>query len=464
MSARINLNELTDEQKSTIRKHLYIQPKQTNFGANKFTAVEKDPILFYWIDKTTNEIVLPYSFANSLMKRHINSTLNYPASKYNFTGSLRDYQKDIVKQALAQLQEKGTTTLDLFTGSGKTLCSLYLASQLGGLVLVVTNRETIQTGWVTTLKDNFDAVVWVIDSKMKVPEKCNVILTMDGKLEKIPWEIRKMVSVYIIDEMHLMTTSSRVPVLLGVQPKFIIGCSATLERTDGLEVMAFAMLGTHKVELKNNKKFTVYKLNTGIVTELVKNKQGTTDFAALTRALSFDPKRNAIIVDIVLQNKQSKFMILTWNKEHVTFLTNIFKEKGESVDMLAGSKSTYVDSRILIGTMSKISTGFDAQNVAIDWKNICIDTLILTGSTKSHNMHIQSIGRVFRASAPTIIELVDDNRVVKSHWRERKKNYMEMNCEIKEFNLTAAVAEPNVQEMHAARVKALQEKMQVKNI
>ena len=74
-------------------------------------------------------------------------------------------------------------------------------------------------------------------------------------------------------------------------------------------------------------------------------------------------------------------------------------------------------------------------------------------------MHIQSIGRVFRADNPTVIELIDDNRISASHWRERKKNYEDLNCEIKEFTLTGEVAEVNVQEMHASRVKALQEKM-----
>ena len=459
MAARVKLNELSEEQKTLIRKYLCIQPKKTNFAVNKFSDVEKDPVLFYWIDKPNNEIVLPYFFANSLMKRHINSELTYSPGKFNFTGKLRDYQLPAIEEALKQLHTYGTTLLALPTAWGKSLSALYLASKLEGLVLVLTNRETIQTGWATTLKENFDAGVWVVDSKMKIPEKCNVILTMDGKFDKIPYEIRKMVSTYIIDELHLLTTSTRVPVLLGLQPKYIIGCTATLERPDGLEAMAYSMLGNHKVEVKNNKKFTVYKLNTGIETEMVKNKQGTIDFAALTRSLAFDPKRNAIIVDLVVQNKNSKFMILTWNKEHVQFLMNIFKEKGESVDILCGTKSKYIDSRILIGTMSKIAVGFDAANSAVNWQNVCIDTLILTGSTKSHNMHIQSIGRVFRADNPTVIELIDKNRISASHWRERKKNYEELNCEIKEFTLTGEVAEVNVQEMHASRVKALQEKM-----
>ena len=50
-------------------------------------------------------------------------------------------------------------------------------------------------------------------------------------------------------------------------------------------------------------------------------------------------------------------------------------------------------------------------------------------------MHIQSIGRVFRSDNPIIIDIVDEDRISKSHYSKRKKNYNELNCEIIELNL-----------------------------
>jgi len=465
MSVRVKLDSLTDSHKKIIREMLYIQPKKTNFTANKFSAVEKDPILFYWIDKPNGEIVLPYTFANALFKRHINSTIIYPEGSFNFTGKLRESQLAPVREALEQLNTKGTTLLSLPTGFGKSICSTYLGSVImkSGLMMILTNRETIQKGWKETVEQNTDAAVWVVDSKMKIPTTCNVIITMDGKFEKIPWQIRKMVSVLVIDESHLFCTGTRVPVLLGTCPKYVIACTATLERPDGLHVMIENIVGKHRVEVKNNKKFVVYKLNTGIESELVKNKQGTTDFAALTRDLSFNPLRNAYIIDFIEQNKELKFMVLSWSVAHCNLLLQILKERGESVDILAGTKSRYIDSRILIGSVSKISTGFDASNVAENFDGIAIDTIILAGSTKSHNLHIQNIDRVFRSDSPIIIDLVDSNRISLSHWRERKKNYDEMNCEIKEFNLNKKEAKDELseaerEELHSSRLKAFLDK------
>lgn len=471
MSVRVNLNTLNDKQKALIRELLFLQPKKTNFMAGKFSFMDtsQEPVLFYWVDKPNNEIVLPYTFANTLLGYHVNSRLQYPVSKFNFKGVLRDYQVPLVQTALQQLNEKGTTTLLLGTGAGKSAISCYLASMLGGLTLILTNLSTIQEGWIKTFQDMSDAGVWVIQpkNKFKIPEKCNVIISMDGRIDKIPWEIRKMVSVLVIDEAHLFSTPSQVSVLLGTCPKYVIACTATLARPDGMERMIQLIVGTHGVEYKIDKHFKVYRLFTGIKTEIVNTKMGTPDWTKLVKDLSMDPTRNAFIIDLIEKNQNKKIVVLTWSKEHVDLLYNVLKNRGNSVDFLSGNKSKYVDSRVLLGTISKISTGFDAKNASIDFDGKDIDMLIAAGSTKSHNLHIQSIGRAFRSDNPVIIDLVDDNRISKSHWNARKKNYEEMNCEILYVEMHKAMSsdsssemsQDEVEQMQISRINALREKI-----
>lgn len=461
MAVRLPLDTLTDAQKATIRKQLYLQPKKTNFAANRFASVEKDPILFYWIDKPNNEIVLPYTFANALLGRHWNSQIEYPPSQFSFTGKLRDYQVPVAEQALQQLRQHGTTTLCLGTGFGKSALSAYLSAQLGGLTLILTNRETIQKGWQETFADNTSAQVWTVDSKMRIPKTCNVILTMDGKFNKIPWEIRKMVSVLVVDEFHLFCTASQVPVLLGTCPKYVIGCTATPTRPDGMERMLYSIVGNHNITVKNDKPFTVYKLMTGIKTELVKNKMGTVDFSKLTASLAQNPLRNAFIIDLIEKNLKQKIMLLTWSKSHVDTLYQALKSRGVSVDYLTGTKSKYVDSQVLLGTISKVSTGFDSKNVAIDFDGMAISMMIFLASTKSFNLHIQSIGRAFRADNPVVVDVVDDNRISQSHWRAREKNYNEMNCVIHSVQMhrrDEEIVEQPVAEMQQSRLEAHRQK------
>ena len=78
---------------------------------------------------------------------------------------------------------------------------------------------------------------------------------MVGRFHKIPQEIKNMISVVIIDELHLVCIESQMSVLLGCTPKYIIGLTATFERDDGLEKMSQAILGFHRVERKNEKRF-----------------------------------------------------------------------------------------------------------------------------------------------------------------------------------------------------------------
>jgi superfamily II DNA or RNA helicase len=425
--------------------------------------VEKDPVLFYWIDKPKNEIVLPYTFANVLLNKHWNSNLSYPESKFFFTGKLREHQEPVAEQALEQLKKHGTSTLCLGTGFGKSALSAYLASQLGGLTLVITNRETIQKGWQETFSKNTTAKVWTVETNIRIPKSCNVILTMNGRLNKIPWEIRKMVSVLVVDEFHMFLTASQVPVLLGTCPKYIIGCTATPTRPDGMERMLYTMVGKHNITVKNDKKFTVYKFMTGIKTELVKNKMGTVDFSKLTSALAENPLRNAFIVDLIEKNLAHKIMLLTWSKSHVQTLYTALQNRNVSVDYLTGNKSKYVDSQVLLGTISKVSTGFDSKNVAIDFDGMDISMMIFLASTKSFNLHIQSIGRAFRSDNPVIFDFVDDNRISQSHWRAREKNYNEMNCEIHHVKMYKKDSEPeqitqNVAEMQRSKLEVHRQK------
>jgi len=485
MSVRIPLNILTEDHKKIIREKLFLQPKKTNFTQNKFgPSQEKDPVLFYWIDKPKGEIVLPYTFANVLLQRHVNSTLTFPPGSYNFTGKLRDYQIPIIQEALTQLSHFGTTSLCLGTGLGKTVCSIVLGSYLmnngtGGLMLILVNRETIKKGWYETIINNTNCGdgVWDVESKIKIPEKCNIILCMDGRFEKIPWEIRKLVSILVIDEAHLFCTSTQVPVLLGTCPKYIVICSATLQRPDQMEKMIYNIAGTHEVNVPLEKKFTVYKICTGIVTEYKQNKQGTTNFSELSKELAFNPVRNAIIIDILEQNPKQKFIVLCSIVEHVKLLVEVLKNRGHSVDFLSGRKSTYVDNRILIGTVSKISTGFDSKNVSLrndesEFDGLDIDSLVLACSTKSYNLHKQSIGRAFRSETPKIYDICDSDRIAKSHWRERKKNYTEMNSEIievhvsndpKSVNIKEEISQKDIDEMHAARLETHRKAHQIES-
>lgn len=451
MSVRLKLKELTDDQKKIIRKLLIMQPKQARFMKNKWFSASKDPIMLYYIDKPKGEIILPYIFGNVLVGKNVNWEKPYPQGNYNFINTtLYPHQLPIVNQAMEHLRTKGTTTLGAPPGAGKTLMSAWLASKLGGLVLVVSPLHLVQRGWVSTFEQYTDAIVWNNDGKTPCPPTCNVILTMNTQFLKIPKEILGMVQTLIIDEAHMFCTPDRIHCLLGTSPKYVIACTATPNRTDEMESIMHSVCGTHGIFIKPTKKYTVYKLLTGIETEIEQTKSGTANWAKLVKDLAEDPNRNAIILDLVVKNPEHKIMVLTWNRNHAYFLHRMFKENGISSDVLAGSKSSYNDSRVLVATFGKSGVGFDEAVVSSDWNGTRLNMMLLTGSTKNRSALCQFVGRIFRADHPIIVDFVDNNRICKRHWTERKKWYLdpEQNGEIIEIMYNKDQNEKHEDEAH----------------
>ncbi len=423
MAVRINIDKLSEDQKTSVRKYLYMQPKVQGFFKKKRFFQSKDPILLYSIDKPKNEIILPYTFANKLLNKHVNSEREYPTGKFNFKGTLRENQIPVMEESLSYLKQYGTTTLGLYPGFGKSICSSYLASKLEGLTLIVYPIKIIEQSWYNTFNEFTDASIWLNDGKNSLPESCNVILTMDTQFHKIPSEVLSMVKILIIDEAHMFCVPSRIYCLLGTTPKYIIACTATLERSDGMESIIHAVCGTHGIFKKSEKRFSVYRLFTGIKTEIEKNKMGDPDWSKLVKKLCEDSLRNSFIIDLVEKNYQHKIMILTWNKAHAFYLAKTLQERGISADVLAGNKNSYKDSRVLVGTSKKLGTGFDELMTATDFAGVKSNMMILTGSTKSLSGLDQWVGRVFRSNYPTIIDFVDDNKICKRHWTQRRKFY-----------------------------------------
>jgi len=440
MSARISLDDLSDDQKKLIRKHLFFQPK-TPFRRKKnyYNSHAKDPILFYYIDKPKNEIVLPYTFANSLIGKHINSCKEYTPVKYNFKGTLRDHQKPVFETCIQHLKSKGTTILGAYPGFGKTILSACMASQLGGLALVLFPLKILLDGWKNTFSDFITAKIWINDEKTKDEfdiQKHQVILSMDTQFHKLNQNILSQVQILIIDECHMFCTPKRIHCLLGTSPKYIVGCTATLERNDGMETIIHALCGTDGVFLKNPKSFNVYKISTNVSVVPEFNKRGETVWPDLVKKICEHEKRNNMILKIVKDNLDFKFIILTWNRKHAYYLKDLFISNDISADLLVGNKKSYNDSKVLVGTAQKIGTGFDEKLSCPDWSGVRSNVLMLVGSTKSLSGLHQFCGRVYRSDYPIIVDFVDNMGICRRHWYLRKKYYLdpETNGVVHEIN------------------------------
>jgi superfamily II DNA or RNA helicase len=128
-----------------------------------------------------------------------------------------------------------------------------------------------------------------------------------------------------------------------------------------------------------------------------------------------------------------KIILMCRFKEHVSNISKELFSLQIKNDYVMGTKAKYKDSTVLLGTMSKMGTGFDEANVCEDFKGVKSDTLILTSSVKETGQLYQLMGRVFRSDNPLIIFLHDDFDVCKKHWSFNKKLLDSHDTEIEEL-------------------------------
>jgi hypothetical protein len=269
----------------------------------------------------------------------------------------------------------------------------------------------------------------------KPPSDFDVIICMDARWNQIPPSIRDSVGLLILDEAHLLCTHTRVQCLLAFQPQYIVALSATLKRDDDQSRMIQAICGEHSITRESKKEFTVFKVKTGVVPERRLNKMGGVDWSYLVSSTLLNKDRNTIIINLVKLNLDRKILILTSLKGHSTLLADLLKLESIDSDYLIGTKNKYVDSPVLIGTISKIGTGFDPATACPEYQGQPFDLLILACSMKKHAALTQNIGRVFRCDSPIIYHLVDDDSILKKHWYEARQWYLSNGATIKNYTV-----------------------------
>lgn len=448
MSILIPLHQINDEQLQIINKLLIIKPKPVYIDhKNEHKKYQKkeeknEPICLYEINKESNVISLPYAFARTIFKLPIPNY--HPSVSFQFTKNLFEQQIQIVEDAINHLTTLGSTTLNLATASGKTVISVYLASQLKKLTLVFITNVGLGKQWYTSFKEFSNAKVWHVGGDEPIPKDgLDVIICMNTRFKILPKDLINQVGLVIYDEAHTFCTPGRTDCILGIHPQYVIAATATLNRPDGLHVMIELTCGLHKIIKISRKPFVVYKYNTGIEFEIKLNRQQQPDWSKLTLDQAQSEKRNLLIEQLIQCNMDSKILILTWrSKTHALPLAQSLKSKGYNVDYMAGTKKTYQDSHILIGTIKKIGTGFDEKSACADFNGTRINLLILVGSTKSIELLEQIAGRVFRSDFPQIIHFVDDCPISINHWKKSVPWYRSRNGEIYEVN--SPYCDPNI--------------------
>ena len=411
MSIKIPIDNLSLEQVEIVKKELTIRIK----GGKYAGGVTKYVHPYFTTDK---DIYIPMSFAFSRMKLKRKPRSGYPEiSEIAFVGSLREEQIQVRKEALEILSKTGSVILSLYTGCGKTFCAINLACKIKLKTLIVVNKLILIKQWEKSIIDVCPtANIQKLTTKSDLDEDCDFYIINAINVEKFEDGFFDSIGCLIIDELHLILAETLCKSLQHVEPRYLIGLSATAYREDGLDVLINIFFGENRIIRTMFREHIVYCVYTGFTPEIVKTEDDKLNWSALLKDQSEDEERNNLSVSIVSKHKDRTFLILTKRVEQGRLLFKKLEEAGEVVSSLIGKEQEFDRScRILVGTTSKCGTGFDFPE---------LDALILASDMNDY--FVQALGRIFRKqdTIPIVFDLVDNNPVLMKHYKNRKEVYV----------------------------------------
>ena len=438
MALLIPRNYFTDEMAKNLKKTLTFYPKTTQFHKpNHYTPKkENDGVVAYKYEPESAYVRIPFTWG-AKMYNFNNDLLKHRPINIKMIGEPRDeVQMDQLNKAIDDLNTHRTAIFNLRTGFGKTALSLFLSCKVGLLTCVLLPAPSdLVEQWMTSGKDLTTAKMAEVDVNIKklIPDDTEIICCYMERACKIPKEIRDLVGLLIIDEAHLFCNTTGINAILEFSPKFVVACTATFTRSaDEMHRVMETVVGNKMITAKFDVKFRVTKVNTGIegTREPNPNKPGV-NWHKLNKSLLYNPIRNEMIVDLLLQLQPSgKILVLTTEVEHAKLICALAKKHNVKVDYYAGEKKSYEDSDILVGNVQKCGTGFDEKSKCKTWNGIRIRYVVICGSMRNVERIEQAIGRGFRAEDPHIYHLVDKDPTIRSQWTSAKKLYDKLEAEI----------------------------------
>ena len=464
MGVLLQYSSLTEEQKDLImndKTGLILKPvdpamegmKMNPKFAGRFKFIKEDDektIKLYEVDLINDTIRLPYNFACCLMQKIYNEDNHKKLITEKFAGELRPHQIPIVNEAFEYLDQYNTVTIGVPPATGKTNMSIYIALELGLVMMIVLPSKVLIKSWINTLETRAPGLsnnIWIVGENdknffnrkgewFKAPL---IIICMKDRISKIPDAVKDTVGTLIIDEAHMLCTKTGISSLLCCQSKYTIMLSATLERPDQQHRMVQRVVGEHGIFQVSIKPYLFIKLNTGIKVEEKFNDKGLfkdcINFGALLKNLTESEERNKIFVDIVKSNPQEKFILLSKLVEHITTLETMMADEGLVCDSLKSDKETYENSPLLLGSVKKMGVGFDESNYIEDL-DYPSNVVIFGTSVKSHSSYEQFRGRGMRRENPMIIWPVDNHQTIRNHTKFIEKLVKQTNGTIIEIDYT----------------------------
>lgn len=366
---------------------------------------------------------------------------------WEFTGSLRDTQQDVVKSYLSPEPRDGIISLQ--TGGGKTVCALYIASRLQVPAIVLVHNTFLKDQWVDRIKAFLPKarIGSVQGDTLDIKDKDIVVAMLQSvSMKNYSANTFESFGLTIVDECHHIASESFSQAVPKLTCKHMLGLSATPERKDRLMHVINWFLGpllyksdtSDKVDEKVKVEVYEFEPEHESYNEVIYNQAGVM-FTTLmiNKVVEYEP-RNKMIVQLledIIEERERNMLVLTDRVDHTKVLFEMLPEYIQRESCILG-RNIKADQReefcstkrILISTYQLVKEGFD---------NARLNTLIIATPRPDVD---QIVGRILRVEKtkrttdPLIIDIVDP--AFRRQFQERLSLYNKRSYNVQKMKLT----------------------------
>lgn len=359
--------------------------------------------------------------------------ISFENQKHPFTGNSGPYpdirgedrdQETAIQEGITRLKETGSAFYHFSTGYGKTQCAIETIRRLKRVTLwVVFNREVQEQTYKAFIKDTTARVYWYNTTKIP-PDDAQVVIVGLVKACKLEPKFLSRFQTVVLDEVDQTAASSYFPLFLKIFPTYLLGLSATIKKSNGLDKALYKYFGTDFIYRFIEKPLAkVIKYQTEYVPniETLINMKGDVevDKHEVNRSLAENLERSREILQLIKsESKKGQILVLSPRKENILWLSRKLTKHGFENDYKTVNKKKIDKTKpILLGGLMGCGRGFDC------------DAKILIILNVPPNL-TQYIGRL-RDPEGTVYIFVDKYEKFEYDWSKKLMPYLKkLGCQL----------------------------------
>jgi superfamily II DNA or RNA helicase len=400
--------------------------------------------------ETENDIYVPKHYGIETYGPIKTSERDVPKTDpkfWEFAGSLRDTQQDVVKSYLCPEPRDGI--LSLQTGGGKTVCALYIASCLQVPAIVLVHNTFLRDQWLDRIKAFLPkARIGSVQGETLDIENKDIVVGMLQSVSMKNYSAKtfQRFGLVIVDECHHIASEAFSQSVPKLTSKHMLGLSATPERKDKLMYVINWFLGpllyksdtTDKVDEKVRVEVYEFEPEHASYNDVIYNQAGVM-FTTLmiNKVVEYEPRNKMIteILEDLYEDKEREILLLTDRVDHTKVLFDMLPERIQKEACILGrgvkaeQRAEWCETkRILIATYSMCKEGFDVAK---------LNTLIIATPRPDVD---QIVGRILRVEKskrktdPLIIDIVDP--AFRRQFQERLSLYNKRSYKVQKMKMS----------------------------